>query len=181
MQAYVVYESMYGNTHAVAAAVAEGLSPVGHIRLGAIDEIDPNSTGAACLLVVGGPTHVHGMSRASSREAALEVAEGDDDVDAEASASGPGLRHWLHHLAEADDQYGVAFDTRIHKSTILTGSAAKGIAKQLKRHRYHVLVEPESFFVEGSEGPLETGELDRARQWGAQLAQMFTEAVAPAT
>jgi hypothetical protein len=30
----------------------------------------------------------------------------------------------------------------------------------------------ESFFVEDSEGPLAEGELERARSWGAKLADM---------
>jgi len=39
------------------------------------------------------------------------------------------------------------------------------------------VIATESFLVEGSEGPLVEGELDRARAWGAELAR---SAAAPA-
>jgi hypothetical protein len=63
-----------------------------------------------------------------------------------------------------------AFDTRLDRSSWLTGAALRGIAKRLRRHGYEVLA-TESFLVEESQGPLEPGELDRARTWGVQLAE----------
>ena len=35
---------------------------------------------------------------------------------------------------------------------------------------YELLTKPESFLVEDAEGPLAAGELDRARDWGSELA-----------
>jgi len=43
----------------------------------------------------------------------------------------------------------------------------------LRHHGYALLVEPESFLVTGNEGPLEPGELDRAREWGEAVAARF--------
>ena len=63
-----------------------------------------------------------------------------------------------------------AFDTRIDKPPALTGVAARGIAKRLGRRGWKLVAEPESFFVEDSEGPLADGELERAREWGKALA-----------
>jgi hypothetical protein len=37
-----------------------------------------------------------------------------------------------------------------------------------------VIADPESFFVEDSEGPLAEGELDRARAWGASLVDLVS-------
>jgi hypothetical protein len=34
-----------------------------------------------------------------------------------------------------------------------------------------VVAEPEQFFVTGTEGPLEEGELERAKRWGQQLGR----------
>ena len=63
-----------------------------------------------------------------------------------------------------------AFDTRIDKPKIVTGSAAKGIARRLRRHGYQQVIDPESFLVAGTDGPLLIGEPERARQWGEQVA-----------
>ena len=50
------------------------------------------------------------------------------------------------------------------------GSAARGIARRLRDHGYVLAAEPQSFFVQGTPGPLEEGELERASQWGRTLA-----------
>ena len=50
----------------------------------------------------------------------------------------------------------------------MTGSAARGIARRLRHHGYDV-IGIESFLVADAEGPLEEGELDRARAWAAGL------------
>ena len=49
--------------------------------------------------------------------------------------------------------------------------AARGIAKRLRRRGYELITDPESFLVEDSEGPLADGELERAKAWGASLAE----------
>jgi nucleoside-diphosphate-sugar epimerase len=53
---------------------------------------------------------------------------------------------------------------------MLTGMAARGVARRLRRRGYDV-VATESFLVEDAEGPLEDGELERARAWGEELAR----------
>ena len=62
-----------------------------------------------------------------------------------------------------------AFDTRLGKAPWLTGAASRGISKRLRGQGYTV-VDAASFVVTDGEGPLADGELDRARQWGAELA-----------
>jgi dienelactone hydrolase len=63
-----------------------------------------------------------------------------------------------------------AFDTRANKPVLLVGSAARGIARRLRDRGYRLAIEPQSFFVEGTPGPLEEGELERASEWGRTLA-----------
>ena len=65
MRAVVVYESMYGNTHLVADAIGAGLSTAFDVRVVPVSEARPVVLADADLVVVGGPTHVHGMSRAA--------------------------------------------------------------------------------------------------------------------
>jgi hypothetical protein len=169
MRVVVVFESMYGNTHAVADEIATGLAGLGEVVVGSTDQIPP-STFHGNLLVVGGPTHVHGMSSNSSRHAAAEAADADPELDLDENANAPGLRSWLKQLPDGKDIAAAAYDTRIDQPTLITGSAAKGIAKRLRRHGYALAGDPMSFLVADSGGPLVAGELERARAWGEHLA-----------
>jgi hypothetical protein len=40
----------------------------------------------------------------------------------------------------------------------------------MRERGYLLATEPQSFFVEGTPGPLEDGEVDRAWEWGRTLA-----------
>ena len=169
MDALVVFESMYGNTRAIAQAIAEGLgrAPVRSV-LEATDA-------SADLLVVGGPTHMHGLATSGSRKMAAEAVKEDGHGELEPGAvEDPGLRQWLRDLPTVAGGRAATFDTRLDRSAALTGSAARGIARRLRRRGYDV-VASESFLVQDAEGPLEEGELERARAWGAQLAKASAE------
>jgi hypothetical protein len=52
--------------------------------------------------------------------------------------------------------------------------ATSTIEKGLKRAGYSPVAKSERFIVEGTYGPLRDGELERARRWGAELAQSLT-------
>jgi menaquinone-dependent protoporphyrinogen IX oxidase len=170
MSAMVVYESVYGNTRAVAEAIAEELGDALVLPVhDAPDRLEDHE-----LVVIGGPTHVHGMATSSSRQAAIEAVQADGNahqIEPEATEE-PGLRAWLRDLPEGRDMKAAAFDTRADHSPWLTGAASRGIAKRLRHRRYDV-VDTESFLVEESEGPLAAGELDRAREWGRRLATLL--------
>ncbi|HSL73123.1 MAG TPA: flavodoxin domain-containing protein [Ilumatobacteraceae bacterium] len=170
MRAVVVYESMFGNTHVIADHVADGLrSRLDAVVVSVHDASDELIDGAD-LVVVGGPTHIHGMSSHRSREGAKDLAAKDDALDLEPDAEGPGLRDWFDELAgDRDDVPAAAFDTRVHATALVTGQASKGIAKRLRRHGFDLVVEPESFFVD-KENHLEPGEAERAEEWGRLLA-----------
>jgi flavodoxin len=73
MQAVVVYESMYGNTHLVADAIGAGLSTAFDVSVVPVSQASPAVMADASLVVVGGPTHVHGLSRAATRKAAVQA------------------------------------------------------------------------------------------------------------
>ena len=75
MRAVVVYESMYGNTHQIADAIGAGLEAAFDVRVVPVSHAGPEVIADADLVVVGGPTHAHGMSRASTRKAAVQAAD----------------------------------------------------------------------------------------------------------
>jgi hypothetical protein len=172
MSAVVVYESMWGNTRAVAGAVAEGLRTglgTGLVGTAVLDVAEAPSTLAddVDLVVAGGPTHAFSMSRASTRKDA--VAKG-----AAAGHESRGLRDWLDQLPASDRVEVATFDTRVAKVRRLPGSAAKAAAKEVRRHHLGRVVAVESFYVDDMAGPLLDGELERARAWGASLATRRT-------
>jgi hypothetical protein len=165
MRALVIYESMYGNTHAIADAVAEGLG--GDVEVRPTHDAG-DLPGDVDLLVVGGPTHMHSLSTALSRKMAVSAAKEDAGKVEPGATEEPGLREWLRDLDGAGLR-AAAFDTRGDARAALTGSAARGIGRRL-RHRGCDVIDSQSFLVADAEGPLEPGEVDRAREWGAALA-----------
>src|SRR5262249_61631454 len=96
MRVVIVYESMFGNTHLIADAIAKGLAPGNVVTVVPAAQAGREVLDRADLLVVGGPTHVHGMSRPPSRAAAAQMAQTEDShLTVDSSAEGPGLRNWL--------------------------------------------------------------------------------------
>jgi hypothetical protein len=167
MKALVVYESMYGNTAAIGEAIAAALGEQGlEVEAKLISKVEPEQTAEVNVVVVGGPTHVHGMSRKSSRKTA---AADEKNTFVEPTLE-PGLRTWLARLPEGEGRLAAAFDTRIDKPLILTGSAAKGIGRGLKERGFRLVTEPECFLV-STQNRLLDGELEHAATWGKKIAE----------
>jgi len=163
-RAWVVYESMFGNTREVAEAVADGLRDGTDVEVHEVSKATPLPPDLD-LLVVGGPTHAFGLSRQSTREDAATKAHRTVE------SADMGLREWLAGLEhDTPPPRFATFDTRVDHPR-LPGSAAKKAAKRLRRQGSTQSTDPESFWVHGTEGPLLDGELDRARGWGRSLAQ----------
>jgi hypothetical protein len=173
----VVYESLFGNTRVVAESIAAGARtavPHARVTVVAVAQATPELTTDAALVVAGGPTHVFGMSRSSTRTQGVAGAATAKAADhhplVEPGATGPGIREWLADLpSPRPATVAAAFDTRL--SFPLAGGAARKIAHRLRSRGYRLAAKPNGFIVEGSYGPLRAGELDRAAAWGAELAQ----------
>jgi hypothetical protein len=171
MHVLVVFESIYGHTRRVAEAIGEGLQASAEVRVVPVGEAPVQLLDWAELVVAGGPTHAHGMSRASTRKGALdEPAKNDgwNEMALDPSAAGPGIREWLESLPVGHGKRAAAFDTRVKAPVILTGRASGAIAKALRGHGFEVVAEPESFLVD-THTRLVEGELERAKRWGASL------------
>jgi flavodoxin len=151
MNTLVVYDSQFGNTERIAKAIADALHSTGQTELQRVDPVRPIDVEGYDLLVVGCPTQ---RWRAT-----------------------PAIQSWLASLTAKQLQgIGVAcFDTRFQKSRWLTGSAAQSIGKQLRKRGATLLISPESFFVQATEGPLIENELQRAANWAHTLARATAE------
>lgn len=123
----------------------------------------------ADLVIAGGPTHVHGMSRARTRKGAVETAgKPGTELTLDAAADSPGLREWFESLGQINAA-AAAFDTRRDGAAVLTGRASVAISRQLRQHGFSVIAKPRSFLVTGAD-QLRSGEQEHAREWGVQLA-----------
>lgn len=162
MRALVVYESQWGNTEAVARAIAEQLQASMDVEVVAA-EAAPTDVKGFDLVLVGGPTHAFSMTRASTRASAVEQ-------HGAPSAPALGIREWLHVLENAPSgTRGATFDTRVDKPR-LPGSAARAAKQELKSLGFDIVAKQESFRVHDYAGPLVDGELERAGEWARQLS-----------
>jgi flavodoxin len=168
MDTLILYDSPFGNTARVARAMAAELEARGPVRLASVADpaaLDLTDVG---LLVVGGPTHLHGMS--------------------------PAMRQFLDGLPR-DRLRGMAvatFDTRYRMPWLLSGSAARGIQRALARRGGRSIAPPASFFIVRDIPPpgqkrrhdrehLESGELERAAVWASRLSPTLTPATRSAS
>lgn len=146
MQSLVVYDSKFGNTKKVAEAIAAGLAGHGPVRLLGLDKIPPQNLGAVDLLFIGGPTQAHAMTAR--------------------------MRQFLDALRArpANGMAVATFDTRLRMPAVISGSAAKTIARKLRSLGLRIFAAPESFFVQGRLPQLEEGETERAANWARGVA-----------
>jgi len=174
MRAVVIYESMYGNTRAIADAIASGLATTSTTEVLPIAQADAARLAAADLIIVGGPTQAWGMSRPQTRASAVAAARKQGSgLTLEPDAEGRGIREWLTTAVVSGKQIAV-FATRINAPAVVTGNAARPIARRLAGKGSHLVARPESFRVT-KQNTLVAGELERARRWGADLAKRLAD------
>jgi flavorubredoxin len=158
--ALVVYESFWGNTGAVARAIAEG---IGGARVLHTDEATAELVAGVDLLVVGAPVlgfrlPTEGFYR-SLPQTELRAPRPPD-------VSHQPMRLWLERLPRGHGA-AAAFETRVSWSP---GGSIKTIEEGLSAAGFRVVAKGGKFVVAGRYGPMRDGELDKARAWGAALA-----------
>jgi flavodoxin len=157
MKTLVVYDSVFGNTEKVARAIAGELGSESKLEILRAGNVTPVQLAGLDLLVVGSPTR------------------GFRPTEAVTNLLKRVRPNALGGMKVA------AFDTRFKadelKSTVTRfvvktgGYAAKRIADQLKKAGGNLIVPPEGFYVEDTEGPLKAGELERAAAWAKDLLE----------
>ncbi len=148
MNTLVVYFSQYGNTQKIAEAVAEVMRAQGTARTLPLDRITPADLNGADLVVMGCPTYR--MNLPEPVRSAFETLP----------------RRVLAKIPIA------AFDTSYKMNRWLAAmTAARKLSGKLRRLGGKQIVPPETFYVNGHEGPLYDGEVERAKQWAETIRQ----------
>lgn len=156
MKALIIYDSVFGNTEKIAHAIGRALAMSIHVKVNKIDEMTPEKLADYDLLIIGSPTRQFRPTTALSQ-----------------------------FLKKIPDNYfkGIktaVFDTRFSESEIkkirilwffvkIFGYAAESIAKQVRRKGAELIVPPEPFYVNKTEGPLKAGEIERVQNWADRL------------
>jgi len=172
MKVLIVYESMYGNTRAIAEAVTDGVRSGLEAVLRPVAAVTADDLAEAGLVIVGAPTHMHSMPRPMTRKAAVKAALSNDALRSEPGAAGPGIREWLRTIGDGAGKRAAVFDTRVTGNVRLTGRASLRIARRVREAGFEPAAAPASFQVD-KQNRLLDGELDRARAWGKGLAARF--------
>ena len=153
MKAFIIYDSMYGNTEKIAQAIGDGLT--GEVKVVRVGEADPSELKTCDLLILGSP--VHGGRATPALDAFIKELPADYlqgksvavfDTRFESEEQGVGLRLLMSVIRYA----------------------APRLAKALEKKGGVLVAEPEGFIVENKEGPLKEGELERATKWASQLS-----------
>jgi flavodoxin len=162
MKALVIYDSAYGNTGQIAQTVGSTLASRVDVSLLKVSDVRPDQINGLDLLIIGSPTQRFRPT--------------------------PGISNMLNGIP-LNSLKGVkvaAFDTRltiseINKTRVLaffvrlsgdSAYAAKHIADQLKKKGGQLIVPPGGFYVEGMEGPLAQGEMERAVDWASHISTL---------
>ena len=145
MKALIVYDSVHGNTEKIARAIGGAIT--GEVKVLRAGEVDSSELVTFDLLIVGSPTH--------------------------AGRPTQPIQEFLKAPAPAFEGTKVAaFDTRFSsKLARIFGYAAGRIAGSLKRKGGTLIASSEGFFVEGTEGPLKEGEVERAAGWAKEIVE----------
>ncbi len=161
MVVLVIYDSLYGNTaqiaHAVAAGLSDALGTTGSVDVVRVGEAHPDRLAGLDLLLVGGPTHGSRPSPAM-HEFLKRIPKGGLAGVMFATFD---TRTDMDKLTGASRVFGKIFDR--------FGYAAPKIASNLANAGGKIVAPPEGFIVKGTEGPLEEGEVDRARAWATRI------------
>jgi flavodoxin len=156
MKAMVVYDSVFGNTEQVAQAMGRALGAPADDAARWVPEVKPEQLLGLDVLIVGSPTRKFQPTPATKQLLKSIPAQGLTGVKVAAFDT--------RFSVEDTDSAILAFVVR------LFGYAAKPIADRLERKGGALALPPEGFIVEGTEGPLREGELERAAEWARRVA-----------
>ncbi len=155
MKALVIFDSAYGNTQQIAQAIGGVLGTPEDVKVLKVNDVNLDHLVGLELLIVGSPTQRFRPTPAISNMLNRKPQNSLEGIKVAAFDTRLTMR-------EINDTPVLAFFVRISGDSAY---AAKHIAGQLKKNGGRLIVPPEGFYVDGMEGPLVEGELERAVDW----------------
>jgi flavodoxin len=153
----IVYDSMFGNTAAVAKAMGAALEAAGEeVRVLLVGDAKPEDVDGTDLVIMGSPTRGFRPT--------------------------PAIQEFIGSLGneKCTGLAAAAFDTRLDLETIhptplrwvieVGGYASSRLQSELAEMGCTSAAESAGFMVLGTEGPLKEGELERAGEWARTVA-----------
>lgn len=168
MNTLVVYDSLFGNTEQIAQIIADRLSAFGEARAVRLEPAQSVEVQRQASL------RQYKATDSSLVPAEPVELQGVDLLIVGCPTQGfratPTMQSFLTTIPLASfSQLAVAtFDTRVHGPF---GSAARHINRLLRAKNVKLVVPPESFFVQGTPGPLKSDERARAANWACTVLQ----------
>jgi len=158
MKVLIVYDSVFGNTEKIAQVIGNAMGSQAEVNILRVGNVKQENLRGLDVLIVGSPTRAFKPTKE--------------------------ITNFLNGFPK-NGLKGVkvaAFDTRFTMSAIeesrvlpffvrLFGYAAKPISNRLKKKGGELIISPEGFFVEGVEGPLKEGEIERAASWAKEIVK----------
>lgn len=163
MRIAIVYEGSQGGSATVARLLATEAALHGPVIVGEFGEVPISELDGIDFLVVGGPTHRSGVPAETGQATPAHVLR-------DTAAPLNGIRHWLERVPARPGFTAATYDTREPGLRVLTGTAALGLYRALRRRGCHLVTRPASFLVHpGSGTELLDGERERALSWAASV------------
>lgn len=159
MKTIVIFDSIYGNTKAIAESIAQGIA--GDVKVLTVKDADFTELNNIDLLIVGSPTH--GGRPSKDTKAFLDSIPRNSLKNIRVAAFDTGI---------SPEGKGFFMRTIIN----IFKYAAKPISFSLAKKGGIIIAEPEGFIVVGREGPLKAGELERAARWARGISQKLEKA-----
>jgi len=160
MKVLIVYDSAFGNTEQIAMAMRDALAENNEVSAIRPGDFKPEMLNGLDLLIAGSPTQ-----KFNPLKGILDL------LNALPKKSLAGIKV-------------AAFDTRIDLKKVnnkalnffvfFFGYAAKPIARKLIGKGGIQDTPPEGFFVDGTNGPVTPGEIERAVTWAKTLIARFS-------
>ena len=147
-QKLVIYDSVFGNTEKVAHEIGKAL---GDATVKLVSEVDQSDLQDLEIIFIGSPTRgfrptpaIMGFFKNLPNKALVRVKAAAFDTRIPLEKAEPGfLRLMIKLFGYADEK----------------------IAKKLEKAGAYLALKSAGFGVKGTEGPLEDGELERAKYW----------------
>jgi flavodoxin len=152
MKTLIIYDSLYGNTEKIAFAIGQAIEAEAMVKK--VSEARVEDLEEVGLFIVGSPTH-GGRATPAVQEFLKKIPNG--------TLRNAKVAAFDTRMEENDRSFFMRFIIKIFNF------AAPKMAENLKIKGVEKVIEPMGFIVEGKEGPLKQGELERAARWAKGL------------